>query len=171
MTGDTYKYVPERLRLLQEVHLVLHAAAGFELLHHHLGGVQACVHLTQQNLKQCRQRQIRTEKTHRRTDKPSDDGARVSVTQRQTCRRSGKTYRWTYPVTRWRGRMDMMSEQFEMEEENKETEGEKDNMLSGCKTPHGSACTGGLVLLLPAYKMCFTSGTSKARGSGPHYTL
>lgn len=45
------KHVPVWLRFLQEVHLVLHAGAGPELLHHHLSGVQARVHLPQQNLK------------------------------------------------------------------------------------------------------------------------
>ena len=63
VTGESDKHVPERLRLLQEVHLVLHAAAGFELLHHHLGGVQACVHLPQQNLKQRRQTNTHREDT------------------------------------------------------------------------------------------------------------
>lgn len=32
------------------MHLFVHAGAGLELLHHHLGGTQASVHLPQQHL-------------------------------------------------------------------------------------------------------------------------
>lgn len=42
--------LPVGLSLLQEVHLLVHAGAGLELLHHHLGGVQASGHLPQQHL-------------------------------------------------------------------------------------------------------------------------
>lgn len=42
--------VPVGLRFLQELHLVLHAGARLQLLHHHLGAADARVHLPQEHL-------------------------------------------------------------------------------------------------------------------------
>lgn len=41
---------PVGLHLLQELHLLLHAGAGLQLLHHHLGTADARVHLPQEHL-------------------------------------------------------------------------------------------------------------------------
>lgn len=59
--------LPERLSFIQEMHLVLHAGAGLQLLDHHLSGLKAFVHLPQQNLERYRQRRICTTKTDRWT--------------------------------------------------------------------------------------------------------
>lgn len=41
---------PVGLRLLQELHLLLHAGAGLQLLHHHLGAADSGVDLAQEHL-------------------------------------------------------------------------------------------------------------------------
>jgi len=43
--------IPVRLRFLQELHLVLHAGARLQLLHHHLRAADARVHLAQEHLR------------------------------------------------------------------------------------------------------------------------
>lgn len=49
---------PVRLYLLQKLHLVLNTGAGFQLLHHHLGGAETRADLAQQHLNQEREAQI-----------------------------------------------------------------------------------------------------------------
>lgn len=50
--GGVTPAVPVGLRFLQELHLVLHAGARLQLLHHHLGAADARVHLPQEHLGQ-----------------------------------------------------------------------------------------------------------------------